>query len=973
MELEPIGKAIVVAIPVVGVGVHLFAVEQAVAIPVGVEHVALDLWRRVPVPQAIQAVGQHVQVERHWPPGVIHVLWQIRIHTAARADPNQDAFLIVGSGADVGIGFELDVPSGCVQLVFGDDVVAASPRPAAVGTLFGTVLSDRNTPGDAAEISTVHVAIGEVAAVSVAGSLDVSHKLVGDLKVTACDQALLWKHGVKINKVGVLQFGEQLHLVKEFGDALDNRPRETELALGGKKDNDVHQGKDRHEYRADGVEADEEQGDGKDRRDDRVGSSLFAGQVVVGAGAQQAKLDPDDGHRNDGADHAYNPDGEFHEFAPAERLAGRGPACKSQVTALYGPLDALDGRDDRSDGHDDFSDDVGDELDLGLWEAGAEIKKGVALTDDAGSLGQFVLVALVRPRLGLIAADPQPTAGLGQFGRLDQVRGHGRAVGPVELVEHFLVRLARGRKRLAIKGDEARLSHEPDGVEQVECSFQIVLGQFWIVGVQRLQRSRQVVVPLLHRLQRLFERQGFPSAAPIFVTAALQTALGSHLDGRQVDVEIDVRLELAQVVHAVEADVLLGGEHQRGGAFGGIVLVVQEAENARRHVGHPLVHVAVGGGGQVYGDVTCWDAPRFYDVGVVVAKAFLDGLQVGALVVQKGGAQTKQQVKDALVVVRKVRRAQNGALEIPALGDLQTGDAEYLPDVGLDELGIVQGVVVIDACLHHPDQLGVFPTNVVQFLRAIHHLGVKGHYASPIADGHQRRVHLIIVAVLERRDAILCDQRLPGYFVGDDLEHREQTQVLGRVVQVLDLAALVVGPVERGGGVPQVILILWLQLDFDVLVAVKATALGGQFEFVRVIGVRKGRQIQIVRHVVAVIVRVPDVRRAIAVRVPIVHALQVGGVSLWGWPFGKICQAIRVRVRFEGVAGPCPAVKLKPVDFQGVGDHVPVAVPVEGVGAQAVLGDVVQAIVVGILAGGAVAALVCWGRPGGGGACCVCG
>ena len=49
---------------------------------------------------------------------------------------------------------------------------------------------------------------------------------------------------------------------------------------------------------------------------------------------------------------------------------------------------------------------------------------------------------------------------------------------------------------------------------------------------------------------------------------------------------------------------------------------------------------------------------------------------------------------------------------------------------------------------------------------------------------------------------------------------------------------------------------------------------------------------------------------------------------------------------------------VKALNLQGIGDQVAVGVVIEGIGAQAVLGDVQQAIVVGVHAWFAVAARV---------------
>ena len=529
-----------------------------------------------------------------------------------------------------------------------------------------------------------------------------------------------------------------------------------------------------------------------------------------------------------------------------------------------------------------------------------------------------------------------------------------------KLVVHLLVRAAIGRQRLAVNGDDARLPHVPDRVKEVQSAHQLLFAQFRVLVVHLFQFVGEVVIARLHQLERFRQGHGLPTVVPVLVSLSLQGPEGIHLHLCQVDVELGGRLELSLVVQVEYTRLLLGGEGQRGVAVGRVVVVVQEAGDARRHVGHALVRVVVNGV-QVYSNQGGGDSPRLHDVGIGVVEAQLDLFQVWFLVVQEGGAEAKEQVENVAVIVWIIRCAQDGALELLAFDDLQTGDAEGLAHVDVEGGGLGHSPVVgilVYLRLHHPDQLRFLPADVVQFAGGVGHFGVKGHHLPPVADWHQGGVEVIAaVVVFECRYAIVPGQVPIRGLVCPDFEHGPQAQVFGRVVPVLHLPQFVVGPVQGGGGVAQVIQVLGLQLDFDVLMTVKTAPLGGQRKSVGVISAGKGREVEAVRHAIVVVVCVPQVRHAVAIGVPGVHSLHVGGIPHRGGPLDEIGQPVVVGVGFEGVAGPMLAAEVEPLDFQGVSDQVAVAVHVEGVGAQAVLGDVLQAVVVGVFAGGAVTAL----------------
>ena len=108
--------------------------------------------------------------------------------------------------------------------------------------------------------------------------------------------------------------------------------------------------------------------------------------------------------------------------------------------------------------------------------------------------------------------------------------------------------------------------------------------------------------------------------------------------------------------------------------------------------------------------------------------------------------------------------------------------------------------------------------------------------------------------------------------------------------------------------------------------------------------------VYVVGDTVAVVVVVPEVGDAVVVGVA------AHGRAVWCRPFQAIGDAVFVTVGISGVAVPrLPRVGV-PLDFERVGDAVSVAIEVVGVGAEAIFGEIIEAVVVGVGAGTAVAA-----------------
>ena len=112
-----------------------------------------------------------------------------------------------------------------------------------------------------------------------------------------------------------------------------------------------------------------------------------------------------------------------------------------------------------------------------------------------------------------------------------------------------------------------------------------------------------------------------------------------------------------------------------------------------------------------------------------------------------------------------------------------------------------------------------------------------------------------------------------GRCIGNfDLQHGNEFDVVGRVVQVPDVAVLVGRPIERVQRVPQVVGVGGAQLHFDQRWPIRRQAVHRQQERIvgREISVRlhKWRDVMPVGHAVAVVVPVEEVGYVIAVCIP---------------------------------------------------------------------------------------------------------
>ena len=350
-KFKVVGEAVAVRVPQVGVGAILcvrnasratffLAVEQAVAVPIGVG-------KLVPVPQAGKAVRQHVQVKGRRVPFIIvfQILRHVNVVRLAPAfEPAQSALLVVDFGVNLGFYSESIVPPGRIEAVLHAHIPLAGQADAVQVAVSGFVFIRGRGPYCAAFEAGSDVAVLQVIILRRGAVPDFAYEPVSDLEAAAGDQPLrrVGRGGVEIHKISLFQVGQFIHRVKEIGNGLDDGPADAHVTAGGKEDYHVHYAKDGHQNSANGIEADGEHDNEKDAGRNCVGEGLVAGDGVVKIGGQ-AKHDPDGGQRNDDADDADDSDGEPHPAGPAKRLAGLGPAGDAKVASRHGPLDALEG------------------------------------------------------------------------------------------------------------------------------------------------------------------------------------------------------------------------------------------------------------------------------------------------------------------------------------------------------------------------------------------------------------------------------------------------------------------------------------------------------------------------------------------------------------------------------------------------------------------------------------------------------
>ena len=162
------------------------------------------------------------------------------------------------------------------------------------------------------------------------------------------------------------------------------------------------------------------------------------------------------------------------------------------------------------------------------------------------------------------------------------------------------------------------------------------------------------------------------------------------------------------------------------------------------------------------------------------------------LVVEKGGCHAERQVEQRLVLVGRVGCAEDTHLDILALGNIQSGEAEGVV-VGLDgqllcfdAAGRGAGLVRIGAVdvlvqrgLNDPHQ-GRLPLDAGHLVRGVRSLGIESADVAAVGHRLQGYVHDIIikrcVGSFHHGNTILVGQLRRD--IGVDLEHRRQLHVL---------------------------------------------------------------------------------------------------------------------------------------------------------------------------------------------------
>ena len=275
-------------------------------------------------------------------------------------------------------------------------------------------------------------------------------------------------------------------------------------------------------------------------------------------------------------------------------------------------------------------------------------------------------------------------------------------------------------------------------------------------------------------------------------------------------------------------------------------------------------------------------------------------------------------------------------------------------------VGVATVDVSVDLGLHHPHHAGRPRNGLGQLQRGIGDLGVEGFVqTAAIGLWPQWGVDQGLggVGAGDDRIAILGGQ-IAADGVGFNLQHRQQPDIVFALVEVGDLpGTVVIGPIQRGGAVAQMLRVLRLYLEFDVDRAGVTLRVNLQLQCIA-IGCAHGvgREVELVRHAVVVVVGIPHIGRAVAIGVALGHA----GINQILGILQTIGDAIIVGIRVEWVGCPCLAAAGEAIDLDGIADPVLVGVDKARVGAQTGFLLIGKALLVGIDPRRALAALGHW-------------
>ncbi len=886
----------------------LLVVEQAVAVEV-------MIGERRPAPQALQRRGHHVQ--RHGvrgeqrrllgedhllgvggpAPGPVHAVF------------GPDVLIVEPSGhADhaVDLGGEgVAQPGGVAAIEFAaDDVAVARVAHVLPPEHLGQVIIGVE-PGEL----PLDIAVPEVIVVAVAGLFDGAAGRGGELERVPGHQPQggVGEGGAELAELGLLQRGQGLGVIEQVQDRDGDGVRFVREKAG-------KQGEDHVDERQDGGDDLPDDGDAVEGKDDDQVDGGDDGlrqrhapdhRIAQPAkGQRQGKTDPGHGDADDQADDLH-----------PDRHVGEG---------LQGALDRLDRQVHQglrlADDGQRVDDDIGD-LERLLVTADGQLGPGVADgVDDAhdhggagghGGEAHADAVPASAPRAhagpfpdqrgGVVerpphiggAADGQGLDDLGAHapivhGGLDlglqrRVQGAiGRQLGLVGQRLHQGLPIRRDRRVGRAGGPEVGGIGDEAHVADLQAGVEVAHG-----GVI------DAFIALLDQLEHAGRRGHLPAAGVLLVHAHLDAAGGEQGDVGEVDAqlgEVDrAGAGARQVVQVADAQLLLIGDDDAGATDGRAVgagaaiepvIVVPVVQKA----GHQVRAQASDAGVELvvlhraaHGDRAARHAKGVDEIGGAAGgEARGDLLQrrlAGRLPLQldvglEGVVQPQQQAEEVEVVAIG-RGAQDRRLVALVLGDFQAGDAEAV--LVLVQRGAFRGDdparrgVVLH--LGHPDQLGI-PLDVGGLPGGVGHLAVKAVHGAAVLRRHQGDQHDDLpVAIHPGAEPVLVRQALLRRHVGLDQQEGGQAQVLGRVIQVLDVPFRIPRPVQRRGRIAQVAHVLGLRLDLDELVAAKVAARGAQLGRGGVACHGKGRDVLLVRHAVAVVVIVPQVGDAVAVEV----------------------------------------------------------------------------------------------------------
>ena len=95
-------------------------------------------------------------------------------------------------------------------------------------------------------------------------------------------QLLIPQAGIGIDKVGRVDLGQHINVIKEISDRLDDNAADADITSGGKKDDEIDQGEDGHQNRPDGIKRDDKEHHGEEGRRKGVESGLGDNERVIG-------------------------------------------------------------------------------------------------------------------------------------------------------------------------------------------------------------------------------------------------------------------------------------------------------------------------------------------------------------------------------------------------------------------------------------------------------------------------------------------------------------------------------------------------------------------------------------------------------------------------------------------------------------------------------------------------------------------